>query len=249
MASLKGVILRINPNANIIDITHAIQPQNILSGAYVMFSTIPYFPPAIHVGVVDPGVGSERKAIVIQCERGYMVGPDNGLLIPCARLLGIKRIFKISNKKYLNDHISDTFHGRDVFAPVAAHISEGVSVSEFGPEISDSVNLELEEFRKTKDSISGKFIFQDTFGNLIFSIPKAIVLKHFTMGDEIDIIFRYQGEEFFKKLPLLPSYAHQKPNKLLATISSSGFFEIACNLGSAQTELQMGPGTEISLKL
>lgn len=136
-AAMKGVILGINSQGKIIDINHKITAQNIKEAAYVMYSAVPYFPWAVHVGVVDPGVGTDRKGIVIQCENGLLVGPDNGLLIPCARKLGIRKIYEISNKKYMNDVISNTFHGRDIFAPAAAYLSIGISAEEMGEEISD----------------------------------------------------------------------------------------------------------------
>jgi S-adenosylmethionine hydrolase len=247
-AAMKGVILKINPDAKIIDIMHMIRAQNIKEGAYVLYSTSPYFPKAIHVGVVDPGVGTERKAIIIECERGTLVGPDNGLLVPCARRLGIKSVYEITNKDYLNEPISDTFHGRDIFAPVAGHISKGVPVTEMGVSISDFVDLKLEEFEEGDGFIKGKFLFLDRFGNLIFSIPRYILLKHLNFGDEIEITIQNQIERLTKRIRFLPSYAHGEPKALLATISSSDFLEIACNSESAIGYLKMAPISEIIVK-
>jgi S-adenosylmethionine hydrolase len=245
VAAMKGVILNINLDVKIIDIMHMIRSQDVKEGAYVLYSTAPYFPNAIHVGVVDPGVGTQRKAILIECERGILVGPDNGLLIPCARKLGIKNIYEITNKSYMNEPISDTFHGRDIFAPAAAFISKGVSVDEFGEPISDFVDLKLEEYEEGDDFIKGKFLFLDRFGNLIFSIPKEVLLKHLNFGDEIEITIKNQDRSLTKKIRFLPSYAHGEPNKLLATVSSSGFLEIACNSESAIGQLKMAPILEI----
>lgn len=248
LAAMKGVILKINPDAKIVDIMHMIRAQDVKEGAYVLYSTAPYFPKAIHVGVVDPGVGTERKAIIIQCERGILVGPDNGLLIPCARKLGIKSVYKITNKDYLNEPISDTFHGRDIFAPVAAYLSKGVSVEELGEPISDFKDLKLEEYEEGDGFIKGKFLFLDRFGNLMFSIPKEFLLKHMNFGDEIEIIIQNQNESITKKIRFLPSYAHGEPKALLATVSSSGFLEIACNSESAIGHLKMAPISEIVVK-
>ena len=246
-AAMKGVILGINSDLKIVDITHRIEAHNIREGAYVMYSTAPYFPEAIHVGVVDPGVGTDRKGLIIKCEKSCLVGPDNGLLIPCARRLGIKKTYEISNDKYLNETISNTFHGRDIFAPVAAYISNGVTMEDLGTEISDFVDLNLEEFKEGDGSIYGKYLYMDRFENLIFSIPKEIVLKHFKFGDEIKISFQNRDKRITRKIPLLPSYAHQEPYALLATISSSGFLEIACNQFSARRKLQMTRVSEIVL--
>jgi S-adenosylmethionine hydrolase len=244
-AAMKGVILKINFDAKIVDIMHMIRAQDVKEGAYVLYSTAPYFPKAIHVGVVDPGVGTERKAIIIECERGILVGPDNGLLIPCAHELGIKSIYEITNKSYMNEPISDTFHGRDIFAPAAAYLSKGVSVEELGETITDFVDLKLENYEVGDDFIKGKFLFLDRFGNLIFSIPKEILLKHLNFGDEIEIKIKNQEKSLTKKIRFLPSYAHEEPKKLLATISSSGFLEIACNKASAIGHIKMAPISEI----
>jgi S-adenosylmethionine hydrolase len=238
-AAMKGVILGINSQGKIIDINHKITAQNIKEAAYVMYSAVPYFPWAVHVGVVDPGVGTNRKGIVIQCENGLLVGPDNGLLIPCARKLGIRKIYEISNKKYMNDVISNTFHGRDIFAPAAAYLSIGISAEEMGEEISDFVNLRLSDFEEGENTVRGHLLHIDNFGNIIFSIPEEIVLKHVNFGDEVDFSLENSENSIARKISFLPCYAQKKPRELLATISSSGFLEIACNQGSAFHKLKM----------
>jgi S-adenosylmethionine hydrolase len=233
VAAMKGVILFIAPEINIIDICHTIRPQEINEGAYVLYSTAPYFKNAVHVGVVDPGVGTERAGLIIQCENGFLVGPDNGLLIPCARKLGLKKVYKISNSDYFLDEVSYTFHGRDIFAPVAAHLSKGVGTEEIGELKEDFVDLNFEYYVEKENRLEGKVIFIDNFGNLISSIQKEIIKKHLDFGDQLEIEVEGAKGSMKKKVRFLKSYSYGEKGEVLATISSSGFFEISCNCGSA----------------
>ena len=248
VAAMKGVILSINPDARIIDITHSIKPQNILEGAYVLYSVAPYFSNAVHVGVVDPGVGSERAGLLIQYEEGLLIGPDNGLLIPCAKKLGMKKVFRLTNKTYFSDSVSDTFHGRDIFAPVAAHISKGVDAHEIGEVIDEFVDLKLEYHVEKDNVMEGKIIFVDSFGNLITSLPKEIIEKHLEFGDDLEIDLRGKVEGIKKKVRFLRSYAFRDEGELIATISSSGFFEISQNQGNAQKFFNVEVGSEVKLR-
>jgi len=135
IGAMKGAILTVDPEATIVDIDHSIRPHDIRHGAYVLYAAVPYYPFAAHVGVVDPGVGTKRRAIVCVCEGAFLVGPDNGLLIPAARRLGLKEVREITNRKLGRPELSDTFHGRDLFAPVAAHLMSGTKVKEWGPRL------------------------------------------------------------------------------------------------------------------
>lgn len=249
VATMKGVILTINPDTRIIDINHNIKPQDVLAGAYVLYSTAPYFLKAIHVGVIDPGVGTEREGIIIECENGFLIGPDNGLLLPCARRLGLDQIYKITNESYFLDDVSETFHGRDIFAPVAAHISRGVDIKDMGEVIEEYIDLKLDYYRVNDKIIEGKINFVDNFGNLITSIPKEIVGKHIDFGKMIDIEIMGETKKIKKQIPFLRSYAFGKKGDLLATISSSGFFEISCNQGSAQRILNVDTGSLIKIRV
>lgn len=220
-AQMKGKILSINPDAKIVDITHNIIPHNINHGAFVLYSIVPYFKNAIHIGVVDPEVGTERKCIIIDCKNSYFIGPDNGLLIPAAKRLGIKGIYEIKVGK----DISPVFHGRDVFAPVAGKISLGIKPYKFGKRVDKYVNLEFEEIKIKENSIEGKIIFIDRFGNIITNIKKEM-LKRKKFKIRI-------GKEKEIELELYPSYGYVEKGKILAVISSSGFLEIAKREGNA----------------
>ena len=214
-AEMKGKILSINPEAKIVDITHTIEPQNILQGAFVLYSVVPYFKNAIHVGVVDPGVGTERKGIIIKCSGNiYFVGPDNGLLIPAAERMGVKEIYEIK----LKGDESPVFHGRDVFAPAAAKISKGTKISTLGKKMKEYVPLQFEEPLIMENAVRGKILFIDGFGNIITNVRgKDIKSKEFTV--KIGMVE--------KKVRLLPSYGHGEKNEIMAIIGSSGFMEIA----------------------
>ena len=247
-AALKGVILSINPNVGIIDISHEVKPQNVMEGAYVLYSTAPHFPDAVHVGVVDPGVGTERAGLVIACEKGVLIGPDNGLLLPAARALKLRKVYKITNKKYFQNEISNTFHGRDIFAPVAAHISKGAELDDMGEEVDEYVDLSLKYHVESEGNIEGQIIHVDTFGNLISSITKEVIQKDHGFGDTLDIEFESKNGKIEKKLPFLSSYGRTEKGEMLATISSSDFFEIACNQCSAHRLLKLDCGDIIRVK-
>ncbi len=249
VAAMKGVIFTINPDAKIVDISHTISPQNVLVGAYVLYTTVPYFPSAIHIGVVDPGVGTERKGLIFECNNCIMVGPDNGLLVPCAKKMGVKKVHKIINKDYFLDSVSDTFHGRDIFAPVASHLSMGVNIEEIGEPIDKYVDLKLKYHVEHDNLLEGKVVYVDRFGNIITSLAREIIMDHFSFGKTLEIELVSKKKRTKKNVKLLKSYSFEKEGELLATISSSGFFEIAANQGNAGELLGIGLDAEIRIKI
>ena len=182
-AAMKAVILRINPAVQIIDITHSIRQAGIREGAFALYSLVRYFPQrTVHVGVVDPGVGTSRRALAIKAGRAgkeqFFVGPDNGLLIPAARRLGEMEVYEITNPELmLKSGISATFHGRDIFAPAGAHLSKGTPIEAVGPRISDFVNLDFGNFGIDGPFLVGEVIFADSFGNVITNIPGRYSFK------------------------------------------------------------------------
>ncbi len=144
IAEMKGAILSINPKATIIDITHDIEKFNIRMAAFILASASPYFPEGtIHLAVVDPEVGTKRRAILIQTTKGFFVGPDNGVLILAAQSQGIEHLYELANPKFMLPKISSTFHGRDIFAPAAAYLEKGVKPADFGLEIIDPFKPEF----------------------------------------------------------------------------------------------------------
>jgi S-adenosylmethionine hydrolase len=172
-----GVIARIAPAASIIDITHGIEPQAVLQGALVLANTIPYMPEGVHLAVVDPGVGSERRALAVRDGSGRVyVGPDNGLLVPSAEKLGgVAAAWELTDPRYMLDRISRTFHGRDVFSPVAAHVAIGVDPAELGPEVDPAtlVRLELPEPEIGSSRINATVLYVDRYGNVQLNLSRA----------------------------------------------------------------------------
>ena len=214
-AEMKGIITSINPEAKIVDVTHDIMPQNIMQGAFVIYSIVPYFKNAIHIGVVDPGVGTERKSIAIECKNAWFVGPDNGMFYPAIKKLGIKRVYELKVKK-----ASPVFHGRDVFAPAAAMLSMGKKPDM--KEIHDFIKINFPDEVREGNRIEGKILFIDRFGNIITNIRQP-VQKNFRI--------RIKGIE--KDIRLLPSYGYAGRGEIIAVISSAEFLEIARREGSA----------------
>src|SRR6266478_233225 len=174
--TMKGVILGIHPRAKVVDLTHEIAPGDIWSGAFALNAACHFFPKGtIHVAVVDPGVGSSRRAITVQTTDYIFVGPDNGVLSWALAKQEIKAVHELENVDYFLPDVSATFHGRDVFAPVAAHLSRGVPVRKLGPRLKDFVRLPWPEVARRPGAITGEVIFIDRFGNAITNIPTAAV--------------------------------------------------------------------------
>ena len=240
-AAMKGVILSLNPNAVIVDVSHAIRPQRVEQAAFLVEAARPYFPAdAIHVAVVDPGVGTERRGLVLQTPLGIFVGPDNGVLSPAlpeevrrATGEGGGRVplpegatgVELTNPRYHRLPVSDTFHGRDVFAPVAAHISLGVALPEFGEAVEDAFVLPpFRAPRRPDGSLTGRVVHVDAFGNLITDVR----------GEDLppgEITVEVRGRPI---KGLRRSYA--KGMGLMALVGSSGYLEVALPGGSAAAE-------------
>jgi S-adenosyl-L-methionine hydrolase (adenosine-forming) len=174
-----GVIARIAPEAAIIDITHGIEPQAVLQGALVLANTLPYMPDGVHLAVVDPGVGSERRALTLRDESGRIyVGPDNGLLVPAAEKHGgVEGAWELANPAYMLEPVSRTFHGRDVFAPAAAHLAIGIDPAELGPAIEPAslVRLELPTPDIAGSRITATVLYVDRYGNVQLNLFRADV--------------------------------------------------------------------------
>lgn len=243
-ASMKGVILGINPDANIIDISHSIPRHDIRAGAFVLMTTAKYFPTGtVHIAVVDPGVGTKRRPIAARAQSPdgdiyYFMGPDNGLLIPAARSIGKFEVYEITSRKLFRLNVSGVFHGRDIFAPIGAHISRGLVLEKVGTEIFDFIDLDFGAGIKTADSILGKVIFIDPFGNIVTNISSEII--DFKYGDILEI------EGII--VPFLSSYGFCKEGEPLALIGSHGYLEVAVNQGNAARFFDKKTDNEIIVK-
>ncbi len=241
VGEMKGVILTINPNANIIDITHEVEKFNIRMGAFMLASAAPYFPKGtVHLAVVDPGVGTERRAILVQTKQAVFVGPDNGVLMLAAQTQDIEHIYQITNPKFMLTPVSSTFHGRDVFAPAAAHLDIGVNISVFGPEISDTVKPEFTILQPRNGSLIGEVLHVDSFGNIVTNIPQ----KEITQAKKINV----KLQNLSLNINFGKTYNQANPKEVIALIGSHGFLEIALNQASASERFNVKTGDKIEVK-
>ncbi|MBV8715564.1 MAG: SAM-dependent chlorinase/fluorinase [Chloroflexi bacterium] len=235
VGQVKGAILSVAPSAAVVDLTHAVPPQDVLAGAFLLWSAVETFPPGtIHVAVVDPGVGSSRRALAIRAARGdTLVGPDNGLLLPATyRLGGLHDAVALTKQRYWRPDTSATFHGRDIFGPVAAHLARGVPLSDFGPPASDLVDLRLPE----PHGLEGEVIHVDVYGNLVTNLPAASLPPRF------DVLVAGRSA------PFALFYGSVAPGELLAEVGSNGLLEISVRDGSATKLTGAARGTPVSLQ-
>ncbi|MCS7096934.1 MAG: S-adenosyl-l-methionine hydroxide adenosyltransferase family protein [Candidatus Methanomethylicia archaeon] len=246
IAEMKAVIFSICPEVNIVDISHSVEKFNIRMGAYLLTRASKYFPNGtIHVAVVDPGVGGSRRPIVIETSRALYVGPDNGILIPSAMVDGIKHIYLISNEKYMLRTISRTFHGRDIFSPVAAYLAIGVPPSEFGPEIFDPVIPDFAKPIVRGNSIEGEVIYIDDFGNVVTNIfHEHLNSIGIHDGDVISIIINNRCLIF----RMCKSYCEVPIGHPLAIIGSGEQLELSINQGSAAIFFKISIGDKLILR-
>jgi S-adenosyl-L-methionine hydrolase (adenosine-forming) len=240
---MKGVMLSINPELVIVDLTHDVAPQDIMGGALALMDSVPFFPRgSIHAAVVDPGVGSSRRAIVARTGEGYFVGPDNGLLWPAIeRLGGLEKAWWAINDKFFLTPASATFHGRDIFAPVAAHLSLGLAPAKLGPEINDLSKLILPRPVLKGKTLAGEIIHVDAFGNLIINIG-AVDLSCI---DTNKLTIMINGSVIGG---ISQAYSDVPAGTALAIVGSSGRMEIACFKGNAAAVLGAGRGTPVEVK-
>lgn len=232
VAVMKGVIAQINPNLGVVDLTHQIPPQNIAAARFCLMNAYPYFGEGtVHIAVVDPGVGSRRRAIAVKCAGWFLVGPDNGIFSGVLAQNPAITVVDLTNSQYWRTpKPSKTFHGRDIFAPVGAHLASGVSLQQLGDEIDPAslVQMNLENCTQTKTGWSGYIQYIDYFGNLVSNIP----------GDYT------QGKKWCVQvggviIPGCNTYSEVQTGEALALIGSHGWVEIAINSGNAQSQLQI----------
>ena len=229
VGEMKAVIFSICPEAEVIDLTHEVERFNIRMGAFLLASATRCFPPgSVHVAVVDPGVGGERRPIAVETQFSLYVGPDNGLLIPAATREGIRHVYELTNRSLMRDSISLTFHGRDIFAPVAAHLACGTAPIEVGEEIKDYVHLSFAEPRFESGGIAGEVFHIDSFGNVVTNISGEIFEK-LELSGKIRVNLR--GKRFTARV--VRSYSELHEGELGVLVGSHGFFEIACRERSA----------------
>jgi S-adenosylmethionine hydrolase len=239
-AAMKGVILSINPAAQIIDITHSIAPQQIRQGALVLDSVVPNFPPgSIHVAVIDPGVGTSRRIVYACIAEQHFVAPDNGLLSRLAGRWPPTKMVEVQEPAYWLPRVSATFHGRDIMAPVAAHLSLGLAPERLGPACEQLVTLEWPEARQVANKIEGEVVAVDSFGNLITNITRTMLA-----AAPFDLSVNVVCDDH-ETHGIFHTYADQPPRTLIALIGSTDQLELAVVNESAQAMLGVGEGAKV----
>ena len=243
VGTMKGVIYGIAPNVRIVDITQLVSPQDVREGAYAMWRAVPFFPPgSVHVGVVDPGVGTKRRPIGAHLGDQYFIVPDNGLLTPlildAERDGQIIEFVHLDNPKYWLSKISNTFHGRDIFAPTGAHLVAGAPLSELGTSINDPVLLDMPRPEKTENGWLAHVTIIDIFGNLTTDLPAE------SLEGRRDVIVRIRNREIDG---IIDSYGHRAVGDLVAVVDSEYYIEVAVVNGSAAGTLgaQIGDVVEV----
>jgi len=243
---MKGVILKINPNVRIIDITHHIQRHNIFEASQVLAMSYKYFPPAtIFVVVVDPGVGSERRPILVITEDYYFVGPDNGVFTTIYEHSknGFLKVLHITADHFFLPMSGSTFHGRDVFAPVAGWLSKGIESNSFGEEINDYKRLDIPLPEISEEMITGEIVCIDYFGNAITNISKDDLLKIVDLNSLHNIKIRFRDQI----LSIVNYYEEASDGQIAGIINSFGYIELFVYKGSVSEKFNIQIGEKISI--
>jgi S-adenosylmethionine hydrolase len=245
VGTMKGVILGIDPTATIVDISHDIAPQDVREAAYTLYAAYPYFPQGtIHVVVVDPGVGSQRRAIALRTPQAIFVAPDNGVLSYVVAGKKLEGVVSLTNPRYHLSPVSHTFHGRDIFAPAAAYLARGIRLAELGQPLTEILTFPLPRPQFRPDgAIVGQVIHVDRFGNLITSIMSKDLADHSPLREGV---VKIKGQSI---QGIVNTYAEVTPGKLLALIGSEEHLEISVSGGSASQTLAAKVGDEVLLKV
>ena len=269
VGTMKGVILSIAPDARLVDISHEIAPQNVRQAAYVLYTAYPFFPPhAVHLVVVDPGVGSARRPIALCTPAGHFVGPDNGVFSYVMACEPVEALVELSDPRYRLAEASHTFHGRDVFAPAAAHLAAGLSITALGPPVRDPITFPPPRLEVAPGGVTGEVLHADHFGNVITSIGQLV-----WSGDELVLEPAFQGtrgrmqeawdggQVRFKASEVAVvvggreiasvhrAYAEVEPGETLALVGSEAHLEIAVREGNAVRRLELRPCDTVVLRL
>ena len=236
VAAVKGVIAGIAPDVTVIDVTHQVPPQDVRRGAAVLAQTAPWLPPAVHLAVVDPGVGTRRRGLAVVAARGLLVGPDNGLLLPAADALGgMTAAYELVDPAYRLAEVSTTFHGRDVFAPAAAHLCLGLDPARLGPAVADPVRLPAPTVHIGPDGVRAEVLSVDGFGN--------VQLAATGLGDLTGTVRVQDGLATVGR-----TFADVPDGELVVLADSAGYVAIAVNRGSAAARLGVEPGDVVEIR-
>ncbi|HXF98995.1 MAG TPA: SAM-dependent chlorinase/fluorinase [Gaiellaceae bacterium] len=243
-----GVIKRIAPEAQIIDITHGIPPQAVLQGAIVLANTIGFMPVGVHMAIVDPGVGGPRRPLALRDREGRLyVGPDNGLLLPAAEKAGIVAAHELANPRYALETISRTFHGRDLFSPAAAHLALGVPLEEFGPPVDPEslVTLDLPRPLFEEGAVLATVLYVDRFGNIVLNLTRDDVERiGIVSGTRVEL--ELAGERYYAVTAR--TFADARPGDVILYEDSYRNMSVAISRGNAARMLHAAPGQRMRVR-
>jgi S-adenosylmethionine hydrolase len=244
-----GVIKRIAPEVEVIDITHGIPPRSIIQGALVLANTVPYMPLGVHLAVIDPGVGGPRRALALRDNEGrHYVGPDNGLLLPASDRSGIAEAHEIVNPAYALEPVSPTFHGRDIFAPAAAHLAQGIALGELGPPIDPGalVQLELPVPELRAHRIAARVLYVDAFGNIQLNLTREHLAElDVRQGARVEL--EVSGQRYYAVAAR--TFSDARAGDLILYEDSYGNIAVAQNRGNAGQMLSAQAGQELRINL
>jgi S-adenosylmethionine hydrolase len=238
VAACHGVLARLAPQARVIDITHLIPPGDVRRGAAVLAQTVASLPLGVHLAVVDPGVGTARRPVALRTHDGsHLVGPDNGLLLPAADALGGPAVaVTLTNRAWFAPEVSSTFHGRDIFAPVAARLAEGFSLSDAGPEIDDLISLPPLYVEQAPGRLTAEVLTVDRFGNVQLAAPAALLSQ-------------IPAEATVNGTPAThtTTFGEAAPGAVVLLADSAGYAAVAVNGGNAAAHLSLSPGAHVTI--
>ncbi len=246
VAEMKGVILSEDPDLKIVDVSHGIERHNIPMGSFILETALPYFPQgSIHVAVVDPGVGTERLPLVMLCERGVLVGPDNGLLIRAAERLGLKAAYQIDSQCFKGEKVSATFHGRDIFARTAAKLALGLGPRAFGSEVKELVKLDIPAVKVSDDRAKCTVLHVDSFGNVIVNLGEEEFLRLGLREGSHIVVETKRGRSSGS---IARTYSDILRDHVGVIMGSQGYVEIAMRESSAAAKLGLKPLDRVEIR-
>jgi S-adenosylmethionine hydrolase len=239
---VKAVILSVCPGVTLVDISHNVPPYEIDTGSVMLANFVKYSPEGIHVVVIDPGVGTERRGIAVETKRGdILIGPDNGVLMGAVNVLKFKRAFVLENDTYMLENVSASFHGRDVFAPAAGHIACGVPLKEFGRELAYNqlTSLGIPDMKEDEKAVYGTVLRIDGFGNIQTTINAGYVPK------KAKLTIHIKDTELV--IPYVTTFGDVNPGELLVYTDSDGLLTISQNQGNARDHIEVEKGVPVTV--
>ncbi|HKI75792.1 MAG TPA: SAM-dependent chlorinase/fluorinase [Candidatus Bathyarchaeia archaeon] len=246
VAEMKGVILSNNPDLKIVDVSHGIERHNIAMGSFILETALPYFPQgSINVAVVDPGVGTERLPLVVLCKLGVLVGPDNGLLVRAAERLGFKAAYQIDSRRFKGEKVSATFHGRDVFARMAANLADGLRPDTVGAVVKELVRLDIPSVGVSDEGMTCTILHVDSFGNVILNLGEQEFLR---LGLHDDRRLEVKTMHGRSSASMARTYWEIRRDGLGIILGSQGYVELAMRESSAAARLGLKPLDKVEIR-